>query len=101
MTTESIIPRKATRSTSWREAYIAAHRPLRWFAKHMRAGKHDRRLRAVLFALKDSMRSMEAIVANLDEATVAFIMRTTPNLERTDAVADALLTTVRVGRRDK
>jgi hypothetical protein len=87
------------RLTRAREAWIAAHKPTRWLARRIRAGRCDKRLRAVLLALEDLARPMSLIVAERDEATVALIMRTTPGLAHDDATAAALMTAVRMGRR--
>lgn len=90
--------------TRAREAYIAQRRPFRWMARRIRAGLHDKRLRAIVIALRDTARPMTAIIAERDEATCALIMRATPGLEgltleQKVAVAAALMTAVRVGRR--
>lgn len=90
--------------TRAREAYIGAFRPWRWMRRRIRAGYCDKRLRAIVAALHDLHRPMAAIVAERDEATCALIMRTTPGIaelppESREAVAAALATAVRMGRR--
>jgi hypothetical protein len=90
--------------TRAREAYVATHRPSRWIVRRIRAGYCDKRLRAIMAALRDLHRPMALIVAERDEATCALILRTTPGLqglpvEAQRAVADALATAVRMGRR--
>lgn len=83
-----------------REAYLANNRWLpRWLVRRIRAGLCDWRIRGIVAALRDLAKPHSVIVADRDESTVALIMRTTPNLPRTDSVAAALLTAIRVGRR--
>jgi hypothetical protein len=91
--------REGERLVRAREAWIAANRPWRWLARRIRAGKHDAKLRPILMALEDTPRPIELIVADRDEATVAFLLKQTPNLPRTPEVAAALFTAVRMGRR--
>lgn len=90
--------------TRAREAYIGTWRPWRWMRRRIRAGYCDKRLRAIVAALSDLHRPMAAIVADRDEATCALIMRATPGIaqlppEARVAVAAALATAVRMGRR--
>jgi hypothetical protein len=85
--------------TRAREAYCDTHKPPRWLARRVRAGKHDRLLRVVMHALRDLNRPVQAIVAERDEGTVALILSTAPGIPRDEATAAALLTAVRMGRR--
>jgi hypothetical protein len=85
--------------TRAREAYVATHRPPRWLTRFVRAGYFDWGLRVTMTALRDLARPVSLIVADRDEATVAQIMRMTPGLPQDRAIAAALLTAVRLGRR--
>jgi hypothetical protein len=82
-----------------REAYCDVRKPWRWLARRIRAGKCDKRLRAIVHALRQAHLPMQLIEAERDEATVALILRTTPGLEVNDAVVAAIVTGVRMGRR--
>lgn len=90
--------------TRAREAYIGTHWTPRWLRRAIRAGWCDRRLRAIVAALRDLHRPMHLIVAERDEATCALVMRTTPGVmalggDERAVVADAVMTAVRIGRR--
>jgi hypothetical protein len=90
--------------TRAREAWIASHKPGRWLARRIRLGFCDKRLRAIVTALRDVPRPMSLIVADRDEATCALIMRTTPGIDAMGDddrrnVAAAIMTAVRMGRR--
>ena len=90
--------------TRAREAFITATNCWRWRARKMRAGKLDHLLGPVMTALHDLDRPMSLIVSDRDEATAALLLKTSPGLSELDgeareAVAGALLSAVRMGRR--
>lgn len=90
------------RLTRAREARIAAlprWARFRWLLRRIRAGRFDYRLRPLLFALEDVRKPMSLIVAERDEATVAFILKTTPGISKDEATVAGLLTAIRMGRR--